>query len=78
MPERLLTNSETRQADAAAIRAGTAGAVLMERDDYVALTGDQRVNDGAVWLKPGGLTDQSLERLGLGALTADWLGANVF
>jgi putative ABC transport system permease protein len=29
------------------------GAVLIDRRDYVALTGDERVNDAAVWLKPG-------------------------
>ena len=29
------------------------GAVLIERTDYVALTGDRSVNDGALWLAPG-------------------------
>ena len=29
------------------------GAVLLDRGDYVALTGDARVNDGALWLAPG-------------------------
>jgi putative ABC transport system permease protein len=29
------------------------GAVLIERADYVALTGDRAVNDGALWLAPG-------------------------
>ncbi len=29
------------------------GAVLMERADYIALTGDRRVNDAAVWVKAG-------------------------
>ena len=29
------------------------GAILIERADYVALTGDARVNDGAAWLAPG-------------------------
>jgi putative ABC transport system permease protein len=29
------------------------GAVLMERADYVRLTGDRRVTDGSVWLRPG-------------------------
>jgi putative ABC transport system permease protein len=29
------------------------GALLMERADYIALTGDRRVNDGALWLAPG-------------------------
>jgi putative ABC transport system permease protein len=29
------------------------GAVLIERADYIALTGDRSVNDGALWLAPG-------------------------
>jgi putative ABC transport system permease protein len=29
------------------------GAILLERADYIALTGDRRVNDGALWLAPG-------------------------
>jgi putative ABC transport system permease protein len=29
------------------------GAILIDRSDYVALTGDRRVNDGALWLAPG-------------------------
>src|SRR5207244_75381 len=29
------------------------GAILIDRTDYVALTGDKRVNDGSVWLRPG-------------------------
>jgi putative ABC transport system permease protein len=29
------------------------GAILMERADYVALSGDRRVNDAGVWLAPG-------------------------
>jgi putative ABC transport system permease protein len=29
------------------------GALLIERADYVALTGDRAVNDGALWLAPG-------------------------
>ena len=29
------------------------GAVLIDRTDYVALTGDRNVNDGALWLAPG-------------------------
>ena len=29
------------------------GAVLIDRADYIALTGDRSVNDGALWLKPG-------------------------
>ncbi len=31
----------------------TQGAVLMERDRYVALTGDRNANDAALWLAPG-------------------------
>ena len=29
------------------------GALLVDRADYAALTGDRRVNDGAIWLAPG-------------------------
>ena len=29
------------------------GAILIDRADYVALTGDRRVNDAALWLTPG-------------------------
>ena len=29
------------------------GAILMDRADYVALTGDRAVNDGSIWLSPG-------------------------
>ena len=29
------------------------GAILIDRVDYVRLTGDRRVNDGALWLRPG-------------------------
>ena len=39
------------------------GAVLIERADYIALTGDRRVNDGAVWLKPGSSAAQAMEAL---------------
>ncbi len=39
------------------------GAVLMERADYVALTGDRRVNDGAAWLKPGVTPAQAMQAL---------------
>ncbi len=39
------------------------GAVLMERADYVALTGDRRVNDGAAWLKPGVTPAQAMDAL---------------
>jgi putative ABC transport system permease protein len=39
------------------------GAILMDRNDYAALTGDQRVNDGAVWLKPGATPASVMEAL---------------
>jgi putative ABC transport system permease protein len=39
------------------------GAVLMERRDYVALTGDRRVNDGAAWLAPGVSAAQAMAAL---------------
>jgi putative ABC transport system permease protein len=39
------------------------GAVLMERADYVALTGDRRVNDGAAWLAPGVTPAQAMDAL---------------
>jgi putative ABC transport system permease protein len=39
------------------------GAVLMDRGDYIALTGDRRVNDGAAWLKPGVTPAQAMEAL---------------
>ena len=29
------------------------GAVLIDREDYIGLTGDRRANDGAIWLAPG-------------------------
>jgi putative ABC transport system permease protein len=29
------------------------GAILIDRADYIALTGDRRVNDASLWLKPG-------------------------
>jgi putative ABC transport system permease protein len=29
------------------------GSILIDRGDYVALTGDRRVNDAAIWLAPG-------------------------
>jgi putative ABC transport system permease protein len=29
------------------------GTVVIDRADYIALTGDRRVNDAAVWLRPG-------------------------
>jgi len=39
------------------------GAVLIERADYVALTGDRRVNDGALWLAPGATPAAAMEAL---------------
>ncbi|HYG53808.1 MAG TPA: ABC transporter permease, partial [Burkholderiales bacterium] len=39
------------------------GAVLMERADYIALTGDRRVNDGALWLRPGATPAQAMEAI---------------
>jgi putative ABC transport system permease protein len=39
------------------------GAILIDRRDYAALTGDRRVNDGAVWLAPGTTPAAMMERL---------------
>jgi putative ABC transport system permease protein len=39
------------------------GALLVEREDYVALTGDPRVNDGALWLAPGVSSAQAMDAL---------------
>jgi putative ABC transport system permease protein len=39
------------------------GAILMEREDYVALTGDRLVNDGAAWLAPGVTAAQAMDAL---------------
>ena len=39
------------------------GAVLIERRDYIALTGDRRVNDGAAWLRAGATPAQAMEAL---------------
>jgi len=39
------------------------GAVLIDRADYVALTGDRTVNDGALWLAPGASAAQAMEAL---------------
>ncbi|HEY8251245.1 MAG TPA: FtsX-like permease family protein, partial [Burkholderiales bacterium] len=39
------------------------GAVLIERSDYVALTGDRAVNDGALWLAPGTTPAAAMEAL---------------
>jgi len=37
--------------------------VLIERSDYVALTGDRAVNDGALWLVPGTTPAAAMEAL---------------
>ena len=39
------------------------GAVLIDRADYIALTGDRAVNDGALWLSPGTTTAAAIEAL---------------
>ncbi|MSQ54682.1 MAG: FtsX-like permease family protein [Betaproteobacteria bacterium] len=39
------------------------GAVLIERGTYIALTGDRRANDGAVWLKPGAGAGEAMAAL---------------
>jgi len=39
------------------------GAVLIDRSDYVAVTGDRRVNDAAVWLAPGATPAATLEAI---------------
>jgi len=39
------------------------GALLIDRADYVALTHDRRVNDGAAWLSPGTTRAQAIEVL---------------
>jgi putative ABC transport system permease protein len=39
------------------------GAVLIDRADYVALTGDRTVNDGALWLTPGTTPSAAMEAL---------------
>lgn len=39
------------------------GAFLVERADYIALTGDRRANDGALWLAPGVTPAQAMEAL---------------
>jgi putative ABC transport system permease protein len=39
------------------------GAFLLDRADYVALTGDARVNDAALWLAPGATVAGAMERL---------------
>ena len=39
------------------------GALLIDRADYVALTGDDRVNDGALWLAPGATRGRAMRAL---------------
>ena len=39
------------------------GAILIDRADYAAMTGDQRVNDGAIWLNPGATRAAVMEAL---------------
>ena len=39
------------------------GAVLIDRADYVALTGDRRVNDAALWLAPGVTPAEAIDAL---------------
>jgi putative ABC transport system permease protein len=39
------------------------GAILIDRSEYVALTGDGPVNDGAIWLKPGATRAAIMEEL---------------
>jgi len=39
------------------------GAVLIDRADYVALTGDRRVNDAAMWLAPGATPAQAMDAI---------------
>ena len=39
------------------------GAILIDRADYVALTGDRRVNDAALWLAPGATPAAAMEAM---------------
>jgi putative ABC transport system permease protein len=39
------------------------GAIVIERADYIVLTGDRRVNDAALWLRPGVTTSQAMETI---------------
>lgn len=36
------------------------GAILLERDDYAAASGDRKVNDAALWLKPGATVAETM------------------
>ena len=39
------------------------GALVMDRADYISLTGDRRVNDAAVWLRPGVTPARAMEAI---------------
>ena len=39
------------------------GAIIIERDTYIALSGDRRANDAALWLKPGAAAALATEGL---------------
>ena len=39
------------------------GSIVIERADYIALTGDRRVNDGAVWLRAGVSAAQAMDAI---------------
>jgi putative ABC transport system permease protein len=39
------------------------GAIVIDRADYVALTGDRRVNDAALWLRPGVTPARAMEAI---------------
>ena len=39
------------------------GAVLIDRADYIALTGDRSINDGALWLTPGSSVAEAISAL---------------
>ncbi len=39
------------------------GAIVIERETYVALSGDRRANDAALWLKPGATVAATIEAL---------------
>jgi len=39
------------------------GAIVIDRADYVALSGDRRVNDAAVWLRPGVTAARAMEAI---------------
>ncbi|MND07115.1 hypothetical protein D3C83_289100 [compost metagenome] len=43
------------------------GAILMERADYIALTGDRAANDAALWLQPGATPAATMASAGAAA-----------